>query len=74
MKKICLMMVLAGFFLFQTMAFADDDVKNQEALATMDEIVVPGSRPKFYLVITPFLNTWRLSDTTHGIRAISYNT
>lgn len=44
MKKICLMMVLAGFFLFQTMAFADDDVKNQEALATMDEIVVTGSR------------------------------
>ncbi|MBW2655688.1 MAG: TonB-dependent receptor, partial [Deltaproteobacteria bacterium] len=43
MKKICLIM-MAGFLLFQTMAFADEDVKNQEAVAIMDEIVVTGNR------------------------------
>jgi len=43
MKKICLIM-MAGFLLFQTMAFADEDVKNQEAVAIMDEIVVSTTR------------------------------
>jgi len=36
--------MMAGFLLFQTMAFADEDVKNQEAVAIMDEIVVTGNR------------------------------
>ena len=44
MKKFYLMVLLAGFFLFQTMVFADEDVRSQKAVATMDEIVVTGSR------------------------------
>ncbi|MCD4719511.1 MAG: TonB-dependent receptor [Desulfobacula sp.] len=46
MKKIHLMMVLAGFFLFQTMTFADENVRNQEAVATMDEIIVTATKTK----------------------------
>ena len=40
------MMMLASFLLFQTMASADEEAKNQEAVATMDEVVVTATKTK----------------------------
>ncbi|WP_457553029.1 TonB-dependent receptor plug domain-containing protein [Desulfobacula sp.] len=51
MKKIC--MALACCFLFQATAFADENLKTQKPVATMDEIVVTATKTRELLKDVP---------------------